>query len=164
MNRLLKFFPEMTVATLAVRFFGLRKIPLLAYVRPSIIAFDSTKLVIKIPLRRRTKNHLNCMYFGALAIGADAAGGVLAMHLIQQSGHRVSLIFKSLDARFLKRAEGDVYFTCADGAGITELINKAVLSDERVEMPMNVTATVPGELGDEPVAEFTLVLSLRKRD
>lgn len=123
----------------------------------------SEKVVVKIPLRRRTKNHLKSMYFGALAIGADVSGGLIAMKLIRESGQPISLIFKYLNADFLKRAEGDVYFSCVQGREIAGLVQSALASEERVEMPVEVIATVPDLLGEEPVAKFTLGLSLKKK-
>jgi len=146
-----------------LRLFGLTKIPLLLYIRPSVIEMSKKKVVVKIPLRRRTKNHLNSMYFGALAIGADCSGGLMAMKLIKESPHNIALLFKTLTAEFLKRAEGDVHFTCEEGDAIADLVNEATQSSERVESPIHVTATVPGKLGDEPVAKFTLILSIKKR-
>jgi len=146
-----------------LRLFGLTKIPLLLYVRPSVIEMSKKKVVVKIPLRRRTKNHLNSMYFGALAIGADCSGGLMAMKLIEESPHNIALLFKTLTAEFLKRAEGDVHFTCEEGDAIADLVNEAAQSSERVESPIHVTATVPGKLGNEPVAKFTLILSIKKR-
>jgi acyl-coenzyme A thioesterase PaaI-like protein len=80
--------------TLFLRFFTFMKIPLLYYVRPVIEELDDEKCVVRIPLRRRTRNHLNAMYFGVLAAGADCAGGFMAMRLIQKDGGRVSLLFK----------------------------------------------------------------------
>ncbi|MHA0112018.1 hypothetical protein ACXYUI_33930, partial [Klebsiella pneumoniae] len=54
------------LGTVYLRFFGLRKIPLILYLRPSIVEWSEARLVLKIPLRRRTKNQLGSMYFGAL--------------------------------------------------------------------------------------------------
>ena len=163
MKRLAGFIPENVLATLTLRFFSLIKIPLILFVRPSVIELSKERVVIKIPLRRRTKNHLSSMYFGALAIGADCAGGLIAMELIRASSQNISLVFKTFTAEFLKRAEGDVYFTCDEGHAISDLVTAAVASTERVEAPVNVIATVPDKLGDEPVAKFTLILSLKKK-
>ena len=163
MKRLARFIPENVLATLGVRFFGLIKIPLLLFVRPSVIELSRERVVVKIPLRRRTQNHLRSMYFGALAIGADCAGGLIAMCLIKASSQNISLVFKTFTAEFLKRAEGDVYFTCDEGRVISDLVTAAIESEERVETPVHVIATVPGKLGDEPVAKFTLILSLKKK-
>jgi len=163
MLSLLKWLPETLQATIMLRLFGLTKIPLLFFIRPSVVEIDSRRVVVKVPLRRRTKNHLGVMYFGVLAAGADCAGGLLAMRLIMESGKNISLIFGGFTADFLKRAEGDVLFTCEDGEAITRLVEQAIGGTERVETPVHVVATVPDRLGTEPVARFTLLLSLKKR-
>jgi len=85
------------------------------------------------------------------------------MKLIRNSAKNVSLIFKRMEAEFLKRAEGDVYFICDQGLDISSLVTAAVHSTKRVELPVNVVAIVPDKLGDEPIARFTLVLSLKKK-
>ena len=148
-------------ATWFLRSFGFWKVPLIFYCRPSVIKFSTETIVIKVPYRRRNQNHLKSMYFGVLSVGADIAGGILAMDLIRRSGEKVSLIFKDFKADFLKRAEGDTLFTCNDGKAIQSLINKTITSGERVYMPVKITATVPSKFGDEPVAEFVLTLSLK---
>lgn len=102
------------------------------------------------------------MYFGALCAGADCAAGLYAMNLTQKRSERISLIFKGLKADFLKRAEGDVYFHCNQGREISNLVTAAAQSDERVDMPVHVEARVPSQ-GDDPVARFTLTLSLKKK-
>ena len=75
-------FSELRKANLYLKIFGLTKIPLLWFCRPKIIILNTESVEIKIPLRRRTKNHLNSMYFGALSVGADITGGFLAMMCI----------------------------------------------------------------------------------
>ncbi|MBN2254309.1 MAG: DUF4442 domain-containing protein [Deltaproteobacteria bacterium] len=163
LRRLSKYIPPHILGTLTIRLFGLTKIPLLLFVRPSVVELSNERAIVKIPLRRRTRNHLRSMYFGALAIGADCAGGIIAMQEIHKSPCKISLIFKTLTAEFLKRAEGDVYFTCSDGRDIAALVTAAELSPDRVEMPVHVTATVPSRLGNDPVATFTLLLSLKRQ-
>jgi acyl-coenzyme A thioesterase PaaI-like protein len=163
MNRLLKIIPRNIQATVLLRYFGFSKIPLLYFVRPSVIELTSTRVVVSVPLRRRTRNHLRSMYFGALTIGADCAAGLIAMTLILNSKENISLIFKHMEAEFLKRAEGDVHFICDQGRDISNLVTAASQSTARVELPVRVVATVPDKLGEEPVARFTLVLSLKKR-
>ena len=160
---ILSFKRNLKIINLGLWLFGLFKIPLILFVRPKLIKFNNESIVIRIRLRRRTKNHLGCMYFGALAIGADLSAGFLAYQLIQESRQPVKLIFKNLQAQFLKRAEADVYFTCVDGAAISRLVDAAIHSGEREELAVKVIATTPSLSGDEPIAEFTLVLSLKKK-
>ena len=145
-----------------VRTWSLLKIPVLWFVRPSVLELTSERVVVKIPFRRRTKNHLGSIYFGVLCIGADTAGGLIAMKRIQETGNKVSLIFKDFSAEFLKRAEGPVHFVCTEGPAIADLVDQAMESGERVSMPVHVTATVPS-IDDDPVAQFVLTLSLKRR-
>ena len=150
--------------TFGMRLFGWLKIPLLASVRPSVVELSETRCVICVPLRRWTRNHLGSMYFGALAIGADCAGGLLAMDQIKRSGGKVSLVFKSFQATFLKRPESDVYFMCEGGAAIRAQVGRALASDERITEPMAIQAAVKAPDGTfEPVAEFILELSLKRK-
>ena len=162
MNWINRLFSETTRETFALRWIGLTKIPLLFFVGVSVAEISPERMVVKIPLKRRTRNHLGSMYFGVLCAGADCAAGAFAMHLIKQQPQDIALIFKDFEAQFLKRAEGDVYFSCSQGREIAELVAQAAASAERVERQFEVVATVPS-LSDEPVARFKLTLSLKKR-
>ncbi len=157
-----KFLAKKVPDTLALRYFGFRKIPMLFFCRPSLVECDDTKVTLSIALKQRTRNHLGSMYFGALAVGADCAASLIAMNQIKSSGKNVSLIFKSLSANFLKRAEGDMHFNCVQGAEISALVLHAIETGERVVMQVKVIATVPS-ISNEHVAEFILVLSLKRR-
>ncbi|WP_291272006.1 DUF4442 domain-containing protein [Geothrix sp.] len=150
--------------TFGMRLFGWLKIPLLASVHPSVVELSETRCVVRVPLRRWTRNHLGSMYFGALAIGADCAGGLLAMDQIKRSGQPVSLVFKAFQATFLKRPESDVYFICEDGEAIRDQVRRALASEDRITEPMAIQAAVKAPDGTfEPVATFVLELSLKRR-
>jgi acyl-coenzyme A thioesterase PaaI-like protein len=156
--------PKNARETLKLRSFGLLQVPLLFFLSPSVVELNDYRCVVKIPLNRRSKNHLGSMYFGSLAAGADCAGGLIAWKLCEEAsarGKKVALIFKDFKAEFLKRAEGDVLFTCEDGMAIRALAEQVVLSGERGNLPVHITATVPSKFGQEPVARFTLTLSLK---
>ena len=151
--------------TVQLRVLGWLRIPLLSAVRPTLVALDEAHCVVKVPLRRFTRNHLGSMYFGALAIGADCAGGLLAVELIRRRRAGLALVFKAFKADFLKRPEGDVYFTCADGPAITALVEQTLATGERQTGPVRVTGAVRMADGSmETVAEFTLELSLKKSE
>jgi acyl-coenzyme A thioesterase PaaI-like protein len=162
MNWLSKLITEETRETLALRWFGLTRIPLLFFIGVSVTEVTPKRMVVSIPLRRRTRNHLGSMYFGVLCAGADCAAGALAMYLIRRQSEHISLVFKDFQAEFLRRAEGDVAFCCSQGNEIAELVAEATASGERVERQFEVIATVPS-LSQEPVARFKLTLSLKKR-
>ena len=155
-------FSKITKTTWLIRTFGLTKVPLIWYCRPRVIDITDEHLEIRIPLRYRTKNHLNSMYFGVLSVGADVTGGFLAMTPIIKSGRNIALIFKDFKADFLKRAEGDVHFICRDGLAVKELVDQAISSGERHNYVLNIEATVP-KISDEIVAKFELTLSLKDK-
>ena len=154
--------PEKIRDTALVRLFGLFKVPLLFWISPTVVELTDKRCEVKIPLSRRTKNHLGSMYFGVLAAGADSAGGLAAMKMIIESGQDISLAFKEFHAEFLQRAEADTHFICEQGEEISDFVKKVIDSNERHHMPVEVIATCPS-LSSGPVAKFTLTLSLKNR-
>jgi len=97
------------------------------------------------------------MYFGAMAIGADTAIGMMAMFKIRKTGKNISLIFKDFKCNFLKRAEGDTVFICTQGMEMSKMIDEVIASKERINKAFQGQAIVNGEV----VAEFELTLSLK---
>lgn len=147
--------------TALVRLFGLR-IPMILFLGPRVLELDDESCAVLIPLGYRSKNHLGSMYFGALHVGADLASGLHAMRFIRARGGKVKLIFKESRAEFLKRADGDAVFRTRDGARVRQAVEEAHATGERVTVPVEVVATVPKKYGDEPVARFTMGLSLKR--
>ena len=152
---------------LLLRAFALSRIPLIAYVRPKVVHVDEERVVVRVPLRRRNQNHHGSMYFGALAIGADLAAGLVAMRTIEErrkgSGHRVSFVFKDAQGEFLRRPDGDVHFTCAENRAVRDLVDRTIATGERQELTVPVVCTVPSKTGDEPVARFRMTISVKRR-
>jgi acyl-coenzyme A thioesterase PaaI-like protein len=159
----IKNIPKKFQDNLFLLFFGLTKIPLIFFVGPTVVRLDDKECIIKIPLTRRTKNHLRSMYFGVLATGADLAGGLVAMREIQNSKKKVALSFKDFHAEFLKRAEGDVHFVCKQVPEIKQFVQDVIKSGERMNFPIYIEAIVP-TVGQDPVATFTLTLSLKAKN
>lgn len=154
-------FSKLTKVNFYLNVFAFTKVPLIWFCRPKIIAIDEEKVIVKIPLRRRNKNHLNSMYFGVLAVGADVAGGFLAMSKAKDNKKKISLAFKEVEGRFLKRPEADVVFTCTAGKEIDDILQESSRTGERVNRPVKIIATCPTMSGDEPMAEFDLMLSIK---
>ena len=137
---------------------GKMKIPMIGYVSPSLIELSDEKATVKIKLKRRTKNHLKSMYFGALAVGADLVGGIHAFYYAEKTKAKISFAFKDLKADFLKRAESDVLFTTKDGLIIQEAMNKAIVENTRINQAVTVSAY---NTSGEKVAVFVLTASFK---
>jgi acyl-coenzyme A thioesterase PaaI-like protein len=148
--------------TALVRLLGLR-IPALLLVSPRVVELDDDGCALEIPLGWRTRNHVGSMYVGVLCAGADLACGLNAVRVIRSRYRGVVPIFADLQARFLKRADGDVRFRSRDGRRVAEAVRLAHETGERQTIPVEVVATVPRKYGDEPVATFAMGLSLKRR-
>jgi hypothetical protein len=151
---------EISLRTIQRKLFllGIFKIPMIGFVRPRLIYIDDKSVKVKIRLKRRTKNHLNSMYFGALAVGADIAAGIHVFYFSEALGKRVSFAFKSISGEFVQRAETETYFECIEGNRIKELILKAESSGERLNDTVEVKAT---NSMNEVVAIFEMGISVR---
>lgn len=137
---------------------GVFKIPMIGYTRPKLIEINDETVKVKVKLSRRNRNHLNSMYFGALAVGADIAGGIHTFYYGEKKNVKLSFSFKDMKVEFIKRAETDVLFICNDGEIIRQMIEKSKISKERQNQKVKVTA-----LNDkfETVALFELGVSLK---
>ena len=150
--------------TLWVRWWALRNVFLLRFVKPSIVDLTDDRCEVVIPLNWRTRRRdIHAMYLGVLVMGADVAGGLIAFNLIARTKRPVSFLFKDIQGEFLKRAEDDVHFACEEGSAIRDLVGRAMSTGERQQETVHVTATVPTKLGSEPVAKFSLTLSVKPR-
>lgn len=143
--------------------FGIFKIPLIGFVRPKLIELSESKMVIKIRLHRRTKNHLGSMYFGALAIGADLSGAFQAFSVAEKLDRRISIVFKNFSADFISRPENDVFFVSEDGSLIQEMVDETINTKERVTKNITIKAVVNYPENPVEVADFTLGLSVKDK-
>ncbi len=147
--------------TLSLWAFCYLKIWTIWAVRPRVLKINQNECEIMIPLNWTTRNHLRSMYFGVLAIGADCAGGLLAMRAIRERGLPISLVFKDFKAEFFKRPEADVHFICEDGKKTLDQIEETLKTGKRVNRTAIVLAKTPSKTGDEVMARFELTLSLK---
>jgi acyl-coenzyme A thioesterase PaaI-like protein len=137
---------------------GLVKIPIIGFVRPKLISINKDEIVVSISFRRRTKNHLNSMYFGALAVGADVAAGILAFYHSEIHKKNISLAFKGMNAQFLKRAESTIRFVCTEGKILENMVMKSISSGERQNESVTVYAV---NEQNENVAIFEMIVSFK---
>lgn len=140
---------------------GVVKIPMIHYTGPKLLIINDEQVKVRVRLRRRTKNHLKSMYFGALAVGADVAGGIHAYYFAKQSGVNVSFAFKSMNAEFLMRATTDIIFESRDGSIVQEVIQEAIDTKERVNKMVTVEAF---DTNKEKVAIFKMEISVKVKN
>ena len=137
---------------------GRIRIPLIGYTNPRLLSIDDQSVRVRIKLRRRTKNHLNSMYFGALAVGADIAGGIQVFYFSKMLGKEISFAFKGMNAQFIKRAESDIIFESTQGELVKAAIDKSIAEKVRVNESIEVRAINDAQ---EIVAKFDMIISVR---
>lgn len=137
---------------------GRLKIPMLGFTGLKLIDVDDVNAVVKIKLKRRTKNHLNSMYFGALAVGADVAGGIHAFYFAQKHNKKVSFAFKGMSCEFIKRAESDCTFISKDGKKVEDAILESIKTGDRVNETTHVDVFDDEK---ELVATFEMIVSVK---
>lgn len=142
-------------------YFGHFKVAMIAYVRPRLIKLTDSDIIIRLPLNRRTRNHLHSMYFGALSVGADLAGGLHGFYHADLAKCKVSLVFKSFQAQFLVRPESDVYFVSTMGETVKAMIEESKNSGQRINKPISIKAYTNYATKPEVVADFILELSVK---
>ena len=137
---------------------GRFKIPLIGYTKPQLIAINDESVKVTVQLKRRTRNHLNSMYFGALAIGADVAGGIHAFYYAEQHQKDIAFAFKGMSCEFHQRAESDCTFVSEDGKKVEAAILASIASGERVNETTKVSVFNEQQ---ELVATFELIISVK---
>ena len=97
-----------------------------------------------------------------LAVTDDGAWSVRTPRLpmkVNGSGDLTSALFTA----HLKETGSAADALAATASSVYAVLSATLESGEREEATVNVTATVPDKLGDEPVARFQLTLSLKRR-
>lgn len=98
------------------------------------------------------------MYFGALAVGADVAGGIHAFYYAEKMNKKISFAFKGMNAQFFKRAESDCLFVCNDGKKVADAVLLSIKNKERVN---ETTKVIAYNKNAEIVAEFEMIVSVK---
>lgn len=131
---------------------------MIGFVRPRIILLNKNEAIVKIRMKRRTKNHLNSMYLGALAVGADIAAGMHAFFINDVESRNMRFAFKGMQAEFIKRADTDVYFKSFDGELIRQSFDLAIKSGESINREIKVEAR---DSNNELIANFIMTVSIK---
>lgn len=140
---------------------GTASTPLMGYVRPRLVMLTQERIVIRVDVTRRSRNAFGTMFLGAIATAADCAAGAFAMKFMFDTGHQVLPLVKSVDAQCLRKVSRHAHFCCDQGREIFAACHQALATGVPQALPVAVRVTAPTEYGDEPVAHFSLLLSIR---
>ncbi|MFN8308757.1 MAG: DUF4442 domain-containing protein [Chitinophagales bacterium] len=122
--------------------------------------FDAQQCEISVPFRWLNQNPFRSTYFAVLAMAAEMSSGMIAMMHTHKSKPSVSMLVTRLESEFIKKATGITTFTCADGDGIREIIERCIITGEG--QTYTCTAVGRSESGEEE-ARFRVTWSFKAR-
>lgn len=143
--------------TLELWTFAMLKVPMLMFARPRVRTVCADRYELSIELARRTKNPYGSMYFGAMAIGAEATAMAHALVVARSMGKSVFFTTKRVNVQFLAPAKGDVTFRTDDGDQLRSAMEQAMEENRAARAEVRVSALC----AEQPVATFDFELALK---
>jgi hypothetical protein len=118
-----------------------------------------TACVTVVPFKWLSQNPFRSTYFACLGMAAEMSTGLLAMMYVQAAApRRVSMLVTGMQASFVKKATGNTWFTCEEGAAIAAAIARTASSGE----PETLTVQSTGKSPDGTViASFAITWSFK---
>ncbi len=119
------------------------------------------KCVTGVKHRWINQNPFNSLYFAVQAMAAELSTGALVMQSIQKSQKKVSMLVAQNNSKFVKKAKGNIRFSCEDGAKATAAIEKTIATGEGQTFWMRSTG-VNEEGVEVSIFEFEWTVKLKQ--
>ena len=142
------------------RMYLLRYLPMAFIAGVRATELTNEKAVTTIKFGWLTQNPFHSIYFACQAMAAEMSTGLLVMNSTYQSTPPISMLIVKNQAVYLKKAIGEITFTCNDGKQIDELIVKSNNSEDGIVL--DLTSIGIDETG-EKVAGFIFTWSLKAK-
>lgn len=104
------------------------------------------------------QNPFGSIYFAVLAMSAELTSGVLVLHKIKKSNHKISMLVTQQKSTFLKKAKGKITFTCSNGELIDNALQATISNSEGRTFWME---SVGKDEQNETVALFSFEWSIK---
>jgi acyl-coenzyme A thioesterase PaaI-like protein len=146
---------------LKYRLFLLKNLPAAYFAGLTIEEVDEAHCTVSVPFKWFTQNPFRSTYFACLSMAAEMSTGALAMANVYKRRPSVSMLVVGMEASFAKKATGKTFFTCSDGARISDAVDRAIST----ATPQTITVRSTGHNADgDLVAEFTFTWSFRAKE
>lgn len=142
-----------------MRLFFLRKLPSCWFWGVRVESCNTDSCVVSVPYRWTTQNPFRSTYFAALSGAAELSTGTLAILALSGKG-KVSMLITGFEARFVKKADTRIFFTCDAGPDIKAAVDQAMATGNGQEVTVS---SVGRNIRDEVVCEMQLTWSFKKK-
>ena len=141
--------------------FLLAKLPIGFIAGLKLVEATPTKAVVTIRYQYITKNPFQSIYFACLAMAAELASGTLGLIYTMGLKPDVSMLIVKMEAEFIKKGKGKVFFTCTDG----DLMKTAAYETKATGEPRTVVSTSIGkDINGIEIARFKFTWSFKAKD
>lgn len=138
--------------------FILLKLPSIYLCGVRLNKLNNKESVSKVKFSWINKNPFRSIYFAVLAMAAELSTGALLLRETQSNENKFSTLVVNMNAKFLKKAVGTIYFKCVDDMVISKSIKSAIKSKEGVSFVLKSIGV--DKQGDE-VAHFEFTWSIK---
>ncbi|OYU55018.1 MAG: hypothetical protein CFE25_12905 [Chitinophagaceae bacterium BSSC1] len=107
------------------RFFLLQKLPSALIAGLKVQELSSLGAVITVKHKWLNQNPFRSMYFAVQSMAAEMSTGLLAFGQLYQRNPAVSMLVVGMEAKFHKKAVGNIAFECMDGIAIANAVEAA---------------------------------------
>jgi CTP:phosphocholine cytidylyltransferase-like protein len=160
MNNSFNNFKQIISNPIKFGFFLITKLPAAFFVGLKLKSIDENNCVITVKHSWFSKNPFKSVYFAAEAMAAEMSTGLLAFGQVYNRTPKVSMLVVKMDAQFIKKGTGILYFTCSDGAAIEKAIDDAIRTNEGQAI---VSKSIGTNEKGETVAEFNFTWSFKAK-
>lgn len=161
MNPSFHKFKSIITRPILLKFFLFQKLSSAFFAGLSIQHFDAETCVVRIKLSWFNQNPFRSMYFAVEAMAAEMCSGMLAFSQVYQRSPKVSMLVEGMEAKFLKKATGVIFFSCDQGKEIEMAVEEAIKTGESTK----ITCLSTGKNSDGiVVAEFQMHWTFRVKN
>ncbi len=153
-------FKRIITTPILFKFFILKNLSAAFWSGLNIHQFDQNSCVVRTKLSWFNQNPFRSMYFAVEAMAAEMSSGMLAYAQVHKRQPAVSMLVEKVEAQFVKKATGTIYFTCEDGAAMEAAVDETVRTGEGVKL---VSKSIGKNQDGVTVAEFTFTWSFKAK-
>lgn len=153
-------FKRIITTPILFKFFIFKNLSAAFWAGLNIHHFDDESCVVRVKLSWFNQNPFRSMYFAVEAMAAEMSSGMLAYAQVYNRDPAVSMLVEKVEATFVKKATGTIYFTCNDGKAMEAAVDETVKTGKGVKL----TSKAIGKNSDGlTVAEFSFTWSFKAK-
>lgn len=143
-----------------MKLFLLYKLPMAWLAGCRVEHLDARKCTISVPFKWLNQNPFQSTYFAVLSMAGEMSQGLIAYGTVYKADPQIAMIVTAVQADFIKKAKGRIFFTCDNGDLLLDTVRRAIGSAEGAKQW--VESIGRNEEGEE-VARFRVEWSFKAK-